>query len=57
MTEPERTPRTIERTLKPGQKWTIRNIESITISVEDRDANAKEVRFLATVIDKRSPDS
>jgi hypothetical protein len=54
MTEPERTPRRIERTLKPGETWTLRGVDVIAITVKARDANAGETRIVATVLDRES---
>ena len=50
--EQERIPREIRRTLRPGESWTIREIESITITVESRDASKAETRIVATVLDR-----
>ena len=52
MTEPERIPRRIERTLKEGETWTIWGVDVVAITVKSRDANADETRIVATVLDR-----
>ena len=54
MTEPERTPRRIERTLRNDEQWDIRGVEVLSIMVKRQADHGGSVRIVATVIDKPS---
>lgn len=57
MSDQERIPREIERTLRPGDAWEMRGVDVIAIGVKWTAHHSGSVRIVATVIDKPPPNS
>jgi hypothetical protein len=51
----QRIPREIERTLRPGDTWELRNVQVIAIGVKSCRDHGGSVRIVATVLDKPKP--